>query len=179
MQPTTVEYAASSGQPIRYRERSVNAAVEWERMPVSGVSRDDATEYSRWLDETARVPGARLCTEAEWEFAARGGDGRRFPSGDALPAADANTQEKYARRPEAYGPDEVGSNPRSVSPFDVHDLAGNVWDVTTTLDGSVTVARGGAFSIDRTAARSDTREVIEAGLRDPTLGVRICADLAQ
>jgi len=150
----------------------------WERLPVAGVSWTDAIEFTRWLDRSGRVPGARLCTELEWEFAARGVDGRIYPTGNDLPAAAANTQEKYDWKTTAYAPDEVGSNPQSVSLLGVHDLAGNLWEFTATRnpENETTVARGGAFMLNRAAARADLREIIETSLRDVSLGLRVCAD---
>ena len=75
------------------------------------------------------MPGARLCSELEWERAARGGDDRMFPHGDELRAEDANIDLTYGRVDSAYGPDAVGSHPASRSPFGVDDLAGNVLEL--------------------------------------------------
>ena len=90
--------------------------------------------------------GARLCTELEWERAARGGDDRLFPHGDELASDDANFDSTYGRVDSAYGPDAVGSHPASRSPFGVDDLAGNVFElVTSSLKPDELVIRGGAY----------------------------------
>src|SRR5262249_59305376 len=86
-------------------------------LPVAGITWDDATAYARWLG--AAVPGARLCTEREWERAARGADGRLFPGGDALLPGDANFKATWDRDRAQLGADEVGSYPLDASPFGV------------------------------------------------------------
>ena len=60
------------GEPVVYPGRTLRRAQAWERWPVVGVRVADARAYAAWLDHTGRVPGARLCTNAEWERAARG-----------------------------------------------------------------------------------------------------------
>jgi formylglycine-generating enzyme required for sulfatase activity len=84
------------------------------RQPVSAVSWDDATAYCASV-------GKRLPTEAEWERAARGDDGRRFPWGDEPPTHERAV---FGEAPTA----EVGSRPAGRGPYGHLDLAGNVWE---------------------------------------------------
>ncbi len=88
--------------------------------PVSGVSLADAQRYAEWR-------GCRLPTETEWEKAARGIDGRRFPWGDAWEANRARHM-----LPAGAGPVAVGSYPTWPSPYGCLDMIGNVQEWTTS-----------------------------------------------
>jgi formylglycine-generating enzyme required for sulfatase activity len=152
------------------------ASHDWQRLPVSGITADDAEAYARWLDRSGRVPGARLCTEVEWEHAARGADERVFPHGDALAPADANFDETYAKDPVAMGPDEIGSHPASTSPYGVEDMAGNVWEWTrSSTANDQHAARGGSFYFDVLTAELVNRQTTEESFRDVSVGLRVCA----
>jgi serine/threonine protein kinase/formylglycine-generating enzyme required for sulfatase activity len=176
LQPTTRAYTARSGEMIRYASRKRRSVQDWLRFPVSGISLEDAQAYTRWLDATGRVPGARLCDEHEWERAARGADGREFPHGDRLDADDANIDATYGKQPLAFGPDEVGSHLASRSPFGLDDACGNVFEWTTSrLAPRENVLRGGAYYYDITVVRSTNRQVAEPTVRDPNIGIRVCA----
>jgi formylglycine-generating enzyme required for sulfatase activity len=181
LQPASDAYVARQTAPLRYPHRDVRRDQDWLRLPVSGVSWRDAVAYTAWLARTKRVPGARLCQDAEWERAARGADGRPFPHGWHLEPGDANYRETWKTDPKRYGPDTVGSYPKSRSPFGVDDLAGNVfeWVAMPAADEATTAgARGGAFPFDPNALRTELRELVEPALRDITAGVRVCADAA-
>jgi eukaryotic-like serine/threonine-protein kinase len=179
-QPGSVPLRAAAGEPIVYTGRRRNAAQDWLRMPVGGVSYDDAVAYAAWLDRTGRVAGARLCTEPEWERAARGADDRAYPHGWALRAEDANIDETYGKDAVGFGPDEVGSYPASRSVFGVDDLAGNVWEwVSSHLTAHHSACRGGSFSYAAPTARIANRELPQPSWRDVGLGVRICASLSR
>jgi formylglycine-generating enzyme required for sulfatase activity len=167
----------AAGAPLHYPERdAATADHDWRRLPVSGVSYEDVLAYTAWLARSGRVPGARPCTELEWERAARGADDRAYPGGFELAPGDANFDETYGKKAGGIGPDTVGNHPASRSPFGVDDLAGNVWEWVATPDTSqATGARGGAFYSSKGTLQIANREKPEPNFRDVTLGVRVCA----
>ncbi|HSK03070.1 MAG TPA: formylglycine-generating enzyme family protein, partial [Kofleriaceae bacterium] len=172
-------YRAAEGEPLVYPGREVRKEVRWERLPVSGVSYADALAYAGWLDRTGQVRGARVCTAREWEHAARGADGRSFPHGGALEPGHANIDATYGRVPSAFGPDEVGSFPASDSPYGVADLAGNVWEITTTGEDRPSY-KGGSFYQTAFAATSENMgNPGDPNLGNIRVGLRICADAAR
>ena len=90
--------------------------------PVVGVSWQDAMNFLEWLN-TLENAEYRLPTEAEWEKAARGIDGREYPWGDVWDASRANTSESGNKQ---LMP--VGSYPDGVSPYGCYNMAGNAYD---------------------------------------------------
>lgn len=87
---------------------------EYPNVPVVGVSSFDAAKYAAWM-------GKRLPTEAEWEFAARGGlIDKSFPFGDKLDSTQANFGKKYK------GVIEIGKG--KPNGYGLYDIAGNVWE---------------------------------------------------
>ena len=110
----------------------------WDNRPVTWVSLEDARAYAAWT-------GKRLPHEWEWQYAAQGNEGRRYPWGNswdasAVPVAD---QGRTMR-----GPDAVDAHPKGASPFGVMDLVGNVWQWTDEFDDEHTrgaILRGGSY----------------------------------
>ena len=133
--------------------------------PVVGVSWYEAEAYCAWLRETSDRP-FRLPSEAEWEKAARGTDGKEWPWGDEFSAEKANTMEGRIG-----GTSAVGCYPGGASPYGCLDMAGNVWQWTADWFGpypgstfkseafgeKYRVVRGGSWNDDQFIARCAIR----------------------
>ncbi|HEX8437174.1 protein kinase domain-containing protein [Archangium sp.] len=171
---------AREGEPIHYPGRRERQTVDWRKLPLTGVSAEDLQGYFYWLDQSGRLPGARLCNEMEWERAARGADGRTYPHGDRLRPEDVNIDATYGRQSTAFGPDEVGAHPASASPFGLLDMAGNAFELTRPMTGDLgrIVLRGGAWYYDQFGARVANRTAGDPIQREVLIGVRVCAPFA-
>jgi len=180
LQPTSHAYLLPTGQPIRYPGRKAGAVQDWRRFPVTGISLEDARAYTRWLAQSAHLRDAHVCTEIEWERAARGADGRIFTTGRRLLPAEANFDLTYGGTDLAFGPDEVGSHPESASPFGVEDLHGNAEEMVATSRWNEAGAdRGGSWFRDRVQQRLDNRFRLVPSARDAQTGFRLCASPVQ
>jgi formylglycine-generating enzyme required for sulfatase activity len=131
--------------------------------PVVWVSWRHAFAYTSWLTHCTREAW-QLPTEMEWEKAARGTDGRIYPWGDTFDTSRCNTKESGIK---ATVP--VGTYPSGVSQYGVQDMAGNVWEWTSSrklpypdaISGGrddvhspdVRVMRGGSWSLWNDGAR--------------------------
>jgi formylglycine-generating enzyme required for sulfatase activity len=146
--------------------------------PISCVTRQQAQQYCEYA-------GKRLPTEAEWEKAARGTDGRKYPWGnDAPTCAIAN----IAGCANALEP--VGQHPNNASPYGALDLAGNVvewtkdfyvetyYQTSPTVDpqgpesASHYVGRGGGFLSEPIWQRTSSRDSYTGGYTRVSMGVR-------
>jgi formylglycine-generating enzyme required for sulfatase activity len=167
---TLAEEERSARTPPRLRG-PFDANGRWQRLPVDELTRDDCEAYVAWLARSGRLAGARLCTDREWERAARGADARRSPWGDA----DPRPGEACAMTPDLC---EVGAHPRSRSPFGVDDMSGNAWEWTATdadaMRAGIGIYRGGNHASDNLRLWIPNRAVQGHSLH--VGGVRVCAD---
>ena len=156
--------------------------------PVIYVNYADSTAFCNWLSEVTGE-NIHLPTEAQWEKAARGTDQRRYPWGNDSPDSSlANYDENVMKTV------PVGSYPSGVSPYGIHDMAGNVLELCSDWfndnyysispkdnpqgpsTGSRRVMRGGAYYHYAGSIRSAVRGSIHPD--NPTLdtGIRLCKD---
>ncbi len=129
---TRFQYASfvqATGYRLPSRRENVPPAAGKQDHPVVYVSWVDAVAYCHWFSQsTGRI--YRLPTEAEWEKAARGTDGRFYPWGNLWDSHRCNTPESGLNQTtpvEAY--------PDGASPYGVLDMAGNVWEWCATQWG--------------------------------------------
>jgi formylglycine-generating enzyme required for sulfatase activity len=140
--------------------------------PVVLVSWNDALAYCAWLNKTVGRT-FRLPTEAEWEFAARGADGRLYPWGNNWDPFKANTAEQGAK-----GIVSVGCYPDGTSPFGLFDCTGQNWEWTSTAWGSTWEhpSHTYPYSIDgREDQTSDQWRVVRGGSWDDVAAFARCA----
>jgi formylglycine-generating enzyme required for sulfatase activity len=104
--------------------------------PMTLVNYKDAREYCEWAGKT-------LPSEQQWERAARGTDGRRYPWGMEWKKDRANTSLSGV-----VGTTAVGSYPSGKSPVGAHDMAGNLWEWTSSdFNEKTKVVRGGSWGL--------------------------------
>jgi formylglycine-generating enzyme required for sulfatase activity len=192
--PATKQQFATFVATVRY---DFELDKNWEKKPdhpVVNVSWNDAAAYCKWLNEQLRSDlhelVVRLPTEAEWEKAARGTDGRLYPWGNEFDTNKCNCGKLFGG-----GTTPVGRySPRGDSPYGCADMAGNVWEWTHSLfknylynprDGredsastNVRVLRGGAFDDDEGSVRCACRGGDDPGNRVDDLGFRLVVSCA-
>lgn len=165
-------------------------------LPITNITWPEALAYARWLEkemlESPATPteiknyleaGGRISlpSEAEWEKAARGSDGRIFPWGNTPSTEFAN-----------YGtnaPLPIGSKPCSQCAHDLHDMSGNVWELTRSplepypfdpeddaenlTEDALWVMRGGSFADSVGNVRAAVRGGVDPSVRNNGIGFRL------
>jgi formylglycine-generating enzyme len=185
-------YEVTNGQYLAFCEATGHALPEfWGNgafksgpdfpdFPVTGVSSNDAESYAKWA-------GKRLPTEAEWEYASRGGlTGKNYPFGDQIDSTKAN----YGS---FYGIMKTGSfQPNG---FGLYDMSGNVWEWTSDYydggyyslspaanpkgpeGGRFRVIRGGSWHSGTMCLQNYFRNGLPSSWVDFAVGFRCAKDL--
>jgi len=186
-------YQVSVGQYAKFLEAtSQSAPPDWSIMnksrhqnrPVVNVDWADADAYCTWA-------GKRLPTEAEWEKAARGTDGRIYPWGNELPTG-LRANSKKEKWSDHWALTPVGMYEEGRSPYGIYDMAGNVWEWVSDwydpdyytsspsknprgpLRGASKVIRGGSWGSGPKDLRSTDRDTHVPSARGLGTGFR-CA----
>jgi formylglycine-generating enzyme required for sulfatase activity len=180
---TNAQYAsfvATTGHRAPAHWEGTQPPPEIAGHPVTYVDWRDATAFCAWA-------GVRLPTEGEWEKAARGTDGRTYPWGEDPPTP---------RRVNGCGwvgtTTEAGGAPEGAGPYGALDMAGNVWEWTTSLDRPYPyrgddgredpaapgrrILRGGTFNHAASGLRCATRSPLHPDACDEYIGFRVAAD---
>jgi formylglycine-generating enzyme required for sulfatase activity len=198
-------YIAAEGRPAPLVWHGPQPPDDRRDHPVVDVSWDEAQAFCAWLNRQPKLllqirdattgtivehltPGPlRLPSEAEWEHAARGSDGRRFAWGNDFEPAYANTSDGG---PASTTP--VGAYPSGAGPYGHLDLAGNVWEWTASLDGAYPyptsgarevpgsgrrILRGGCYANPHGFARSACRFRLGPAIKNTFIGLRLACSL--
>jgi formylglycine-generating enzyme required for sulfatase activity len=118
-------------EPVTEPAVANDARLNHPSQPVVGIAWYEARAYCSWLGAQSGID-VRLPTEAEWEAAARGTDGRRYPWGDGEEPTRANTMETRIKRTTPVGVFVEGDSPEGVA-----DLGGNANEWTSSLFGEI------------------------------------------
>jgi formylglycine-generating enzyme required for sulfatase activity len=172
--------ATNYKMPEHWKDAGKKIPPGKEKHPVTHVSVADAQAYANWVKK-------RLPTEAEWEKAARGDSGLKYPWGNEYKPGMCN--DESSKRGDTS---PIGYFKKDKSPYGCHDMAGNVWEWTGTKfhlypgseadmepgDDKLYIIKGGCFLDDKLYVRSSFRETVDpesAFACRATLGFRCVA----
>jgi formylglycine-generating enzyme required for sulfatase activity len=178
------EFVAAAGHEAPKGWNGASCPAGSEEYPVVNVTWFDAIAYCDWRSRRDGVD-YRLPTEEEWEYAARGTDGRRYPWGDIFNKSKSNWGEKAGEG----SPTSVKEAPNAtsdVSFFQIYAMAGNVSEWTASqaklypggssgkkIDSEWRIVRGGSFNTKSTALQTHFRSGTPPRDAEPDVGFRL------
>ncbi len=152
-------------------------SADKENHPVVGVSQKEAQAYVKWLNTLFDIK-KRLPTEDEWEKAAHGGINGIYPWGDESP--EDNVRANYNGNNRYDGTSPVGSFENGVNAFGLYDMAGNVWQWTSTSSGEETgegpaniIVKGGSWMDGPNELRISNRKELDPSKQYGDVGFRL------
>jgi hypothetical protein len=152
-------------------------SADKENHPVVGVSQKEARAYAQWLNTLFDIK-KRLPTEDEWEKAARGGAEGIYPWGDESPID--NDRANYNGNNRYDGTSPVGSFENGVNAFGLYDMAGNVWQWTSTPSGEESgdgpakvIVKGGSWMDGPNELRVSNRKELDPSKQYGDVGFRL------
>jgi len=196
-------YPVTNAQYQRFLDETGQAPAQWarnctptglENHPVVNLTWFDCRAFCEWLTEMIGIGTVDLPTEAQWEFASRGKEGRTYPWGEYEPDPGQANFLPENRNPQAQiGTTPVDAHPLDVTPTGIFNLGGNVsqwcrdWygplaaipvEVTLTKDGTTAVVhqrvmRGGCFCWPVQLSRGAYREGTADWEWSEALGFRV------
>jgi formylglycine-generating enzyme required for sulfatase activity len=197
---TIAETEVTNSQYAEFvRETAHPAPADWkagefpkgtENFPVTNVSFQDANAFCKWLEKKIGLP-VRLPTEAEWELAARGNGGNKYPWGSEWNKQAVISKENGGKI------SAVKSFSLNRSPFGAYDMAGNVWEWTQDKVGrneAVTdeevkealetgqvlrIVKGGSSLIPAAQISAQARYEIPENTKVPSVGFRYVVERKQ
>jgi len=165
------KFVDATGHSVPFKSEEAAKPYNWRggtypkgkaRHPAVLVDRSDVAAYCRWAEKP-------LPSEQQWEKAARGTDGRTYPWGDEFEDGRCNC---WHQRIQTTTP--VDRFPKGVSPYGCYDMAGNVWEWTSTSRKLGWAVKGGSWFDGEVRVRSSAYGWIRPHLKANNLGFR-CA----
>jgi hypothetical protein len=152
-----------------------NPQYNQPEQPVIGISYDDAVGFASWLSAQLGV-AKRLPTEDEWEKAARGGQDVIYPWGDQSPTDGVRANYSGNGRFSSTSP--VGSFEAGKNAYGIYDLAGNVWEWTSTNRGTGRlIVKGGSWMDGPADLRVSNRREIDPSKGYVDVGFRLVREV--
>ncbi len=191
---TTVSEYQKFVEATGYREPKCSSYENWgksgrENSPINCVSWGDAQAYIRWLNINEGA-AYRLCTEAEWEYAARAGTTMKWGCGNNEACLEETNPDSESLLTNLFQKGTPAVKSKKPNAWKIYDMNGSLWEwvedwygpyseesvnnPTGPESGTYRVRRGGGFTDNSSKTRSAVRDYISPDARIKDLGFRLC-----